>query len=104
MPPNAGKGRPKGSRNKASAKRQAEIAASGLTPLAYLLQVTRDLGKPDALRIEAAKAAAPYVHPKLSSVEFLDRTPRPAQTPAKDIPDELAEQTYLSMIHESSLN
>jgi hypothetical protein len=54
--------------NKASIKRQAEVAASGLTPLEYLLTVVRDKRAARAVRIDAAKSAAPYVHPKLSSV------------------------------------
>ena len=61
-------GRKKGSPNKASAKRQAEIAASGLTPLAYLLSILRDEDASTEDRMWAAKAAAPYVHPRLASI------------------------------------
>lgn len=64
-----GAGRKKGSRNKASAAREAAIAASGLVPLDYMLMVMRDTTQPTAVRIEMAKAAAPYCHPKLASVE-----------------------------------
>lgn len=52
-----------------SAVREAAIAASGLTPLEYMLSTMRDETKPLALRLDMAKAAAPYVHPRLSSVE-----------------------------------
>jgi hypothetical protein len=62
-------GRTKGVPNKASAKKVAEIAASGMTPLDYLLKVMRDEAREDDERRDAAKAAAPYIHPKLSSVE-----------------------------------
>lgn len=62
-------GRKKGVPNKTNAEREAAIRASGLTPLDYLLEVMRDETKPEQLRQDAAKAAAPYVHPKLSSVE-----------------------------------
>ena len=62
-------GRTKGVRNIASTKREAEIKASGLTPLDYLLRVMRDESLPDQQRIDAAKAAAPYVHPRLASIE-----------------------------------
>lgn len=62
-------GRAKGTRNKASAQREAEIAESGLTPLNYLLVLMRDQAMPIDLRFEAAKAAAPYVHPKLASIQ-----------------------------------
>jgi hypothetical protein len=61
-------GRQKGVRNKATAKREAEIAATGLTPLEYLLSIVRNPRAKAATRIDAAKSAAPYVHPKLSSI------------------------------------
>ena len=62
-------GRKKGTPNKASAKREAEIAKSGKTPLQFLLDRMRNAKVDMAERIECAKAAAPYVHPKLASVE-----------------------------------
>ena len=61
-------GRQKGTPNRASAAKQAEIAASGLTPLDYMLGILRDEEMTTESRFEAAKAAAPYVHPKLSTV------------------------------------
>lgn len=64
-----GGGRPKGSPNKATQARQAEIAASGLTPLDYMLAILRDETAEHESRKWAAQNAAPYVHPKLSSVE-----------------------------------
>jgi hypothetical protein len=68
-------GRQRGTPNRATAARQAAIAASGLTPLDYLLCVMRDPQAPRAERLEAAKAAAPYVHPKLAPIE----APPPAE-------------------------
>jgi hypothetical protein len=62
-------GRRKGTPNKATAERQEEIAASGLTPLEFMLTEMRNEDNPKDVRMEAAKAAAPYVHPKLSSVD-----------------------------------
>ncbi|MBV9995533.1 MAG: hypothetical protein JO127_09995 [Caulobacteraceae bacterium] len=62
-------GRQKGTPNKATAAKVAEIAASGLTPLDYLLSIMRDEDRPTDERVEAAKAAAPYVHPKLASIQ-----------------------------------
>ena len=41
-----------------------------MTPLAFLLQVFRTEKNDIALRVNAAKAAAPYVHPSLSSVDM----------------------------------
>jgi phage terminase small subunit len=38
------------------------------TPLDYLLEVMRDPGMDDRLRMEAAKTAAPYVHGKVAEV------------------------------------
>lgn len=64
-----GAGRKAGTPNKATAERQQAVAESGLTPLDYMLSVMRDEDKQFDVRLEAAKAAAPYVHPKLASVE-----------------------------------
>ncbi len=64
-----GAGRPAGIANKASIERQAAIAASGLTPLDYMLAILRDDEADKAVRMDAAKAAAPYVHPRLAAVE-----------------------------------
>jgi hypothetical protein len=55
--------------NKATAKREAEVAASGLTPLDYMLAVLRSPERPHAERMAAAVAAAPYVHPRLTSTQ-----------------------------------
>ena len=69
-----GAGRKPGVHNKASAAREAAIQASGLTPLDYLMGVVRNEGASPADRLDAAKAAAPYVHPKLASVEHKGET------------------------------
>src|SRR5262245_53645466 len=65
-----GGGSRKGKANRATAARQALIAAGGETPLDYLIGVMRDEGNDQATRLEAAKAAAPYVHPKLATMTF----------------------------------
>ncbi len=41
----------------------------GITPLDYMLEILRDIGANKADRFEAAKAAAPYIHPRLSAVD-----------------------------------
>ncbi|NIW47065.1 MAG: hypothetical protein GWN30_20645 [Gammaproteobacteria bacterium] len=64
-----GAGRPKGSTNKLTAE-QVEAVQQGQSPLEYLLSVMRDREREDKDRIDAAKAAAPFVHAKLSSVEM----------------------------------
>ena len=65
-------GRKRGTPNRrtAFARRVADLAAqSEDTPLDYLLSVMRDVEAPTDQRLEAAKAAAPYVHPKLSAID-----------------------------------
>lgn len=64
-----GAGRPKGARNKASARLQAEVASSGVTPLAYLLAILRDETETTERRMEAAVKAAPFVHPRMTAVD-----------------------------------
>ena len=65
------RGRPKGSFNKAS---QAQIdrvcAAGGTSPLEYLASIYQNEAEDIRYRIDAAKAAAPYVHARLSSTEI----------------------------------
>jgi hypothetical protein len=38
--------------------------AGGQEPLDYILEVMRDVRNPTGLRLDAAKAAAPYLHAK----------------------------------------
>jgi hypothetical protein len=38
-------------------------------PLDFLLRLMRDPHSPMARRLEAAKAAAPFLHPKLSAID-----------------------------------
>lgn len=64
-----GAGRKAGVPNKATIARQAEIASSGLTPLDYMLGIMRDEGNDVLTRMDAAKAVAPYVHPRLAAIE-----------------------------------
>jgi hypothetical protein len=72
-------GRKKGVLNKVTAEREAEIAASGLTPLEYMLDVLRDPRAPVARRDEMAKAAAPYVHQRLAAIAHTGPDGGPAQ-------------------------
>ena len=55
----------------------AAIGASGPTPLDYMLQVMRDETQELAKRLDAAKAAAPYVHPRLASVAVGNQDDKP---------------------------
>lgn len=63
-----GGGSRKGRPNKATAARESAIAASGLTPLEYMLGVMRNKRNDRDTRLDAAAKAAPYVHPKLASI------------------------------------
>ena len=96
-------GRKKGTPNKATAERQAAVAASGKTPLSIMLEnmrladaeaqsLTAILFGPDAPQGEEAvalmsemwifrdaaqryaKEAAPYVHPKLAAIQHEHRS------------------------------
>lgn len=58
-------GRQKGVPNKRTEEKAAALAASGLLPRDYLLSVMRDEGNDTQVRVDAAKAAAPYCHSKM---------------------------------------
>lgn len=82
-------GRKKGASNRATAAKAKAVAESGLTPLDYMIDVMRTPLPPElaealeagtidedliakliswhGMRFEAAKAAAPYIHPRLQS-------------------------------------
>jgi len=67
-----GSGRKKGQRNKATEIRQelfARATAEGMSPLEYLIAVMRDPSEEAGRRLDAAKAAAPFVHPRLAAIE-----------------------------------
>jgi hypothetical protein len=72
------RGRPKGARNRRTRAVLEAAEVGGKMPLDYMLTVMRD-PKADGKRRDAmAIAAAPYLHPKLSSVE-----PKPITDPEK---------------------
>jgi len=62
-------GRSKRVANGPSAAKVAEIAASGETPLDFMLRAMRDPTLEFSDRMEMAKTAAPYVHPRMAQVE-----------------------------------
>ncbi len=63
-------GRKKGRINKVTAGQSIEAIASGLSPMGFLLSVMRDESEDKRERIDAAKAVAPYIHPRLSNVDM----------------------------------
>ena len=79
--------------NKATAERQAAIAASGEAPLDYMIRVMRDESAPVERRDEMAKAAAPYVHPRLAAIEY-------AGTLSGKPPDQMSDEELMAIIRE----
>jgi hypothetical protein len=70
-----GAGRKRGSKNKNPPKSRVlatemreKAQASGVTPLEFFCNIYRDEAQPQEIRIAAAEAAMPYVHPKLSMI------------------------------------
>lgn len=71
-------GRKTGSGNKKTAEIALNAARRGITPLEYMLKIMRKPIPPgvnaqtraqmEANRMDAAKAAAPYVHPRLQAI------------------------------------
>jgi hypothetical protein len=72
----SGAGRPLGGKNSATVKREAALrraAAKNVGPVEYMLAEMRDPGLPREQRWLLAKWVAPYVSPRLSSVEVVNR-------------------------------
>ena len=65
--PNAG--RKPGAATKKTRELADKASEGGLTPLEFMLSVMRDTGAERSERLDMAKAAAPYIHPRLSNVE-----------------------------------
>ena len=67
-----GAGRKKGQVAEKTALRTkiaTQALESGITPLDYMLSILRDEGQETSARFAAAKECAPYLHPRLSSVD-----------------------------------
>jgi hypothetical protein len=63
------RGRPRGSRNRRTRALVEAAQAGGELPLDYMLRVMRDPNATAKRRDEMAKAAAPFLHSKLASIE-----------------------------------
>lgn len=59
-----GAGRKKGGANQLRAEAERAVQWIGKTPMEYLQEVMLDEKSTQAVRVDAAKAAAPYVHKK----------------------------------------
>lgn len=72
-----GGSRPGAGRKKGQVSQQTELRkqiaekalSEGITPLEFMLSVLRDEGQEQSARFQAAKEAAPYIHPRLAAVE-----------------------------------
>jgi len=64
-----GAGRPKGKPNQFNDEARKKALEGGISPLDYMLGILRDESRPEDVRMDAAKAAAPYLHAKLAAVE-----------------------------------
>jgi hypothetical protein len=73
-------GRPKGSRNKCTRALLEATKVGGELPLDYMLRIMRDPSATAKRRDEMAKAAAPFVHSKLASIENLGPQDKPRTT------------------------
>ena len=99
----AGRGKPKGlpksgGRQKGAVdkiKREAILAAQGITPLDYMMMLVRNETEEKAVRLDAAKAAAPYVHARLQAVTLGGDPENPVKL---DNRSELDEARHLAFI------
>jgi hypothetical protein len=60
-----GAGRKPGSKLTKTAAIAHKLAEEGVTPLEYVLTLMRDESQPAELRLECAKTAMPYIHPRI---------------------------------------
>ncbi len=75
-----GAGRKKGAATRMNEKAREKAAEAGIMPLDYMLSVLRDEARKPDDRMDAAKAAAPYLHAKLQSVEHKGNPDAPVVT------------------------
>ena len=74
-----GAGRPKGSKNRRTVELIETVKKSGMTPLEWMLSVLHDKKADKSRRDDMAKAAAPYVHPRLLATEHTGSGGGPVQ-------------------------
>jgi hypothetical protein len=75
-------GRKKGTCNRATEEARVAAQATGILPLDYMLAVMRDPAADHRRRDAMAMAAAPYLHPKLSTIDA-KLTPATSETSAE---------------------
>ena len=94
-----GAGRPVSSKNQRSAEIARAAAESGITPIEVMLGTMRELwasGTPEAKReaAEIAKDAAPYIHPRLASIDQTVSEDRPFAVVPGQLSIEEWQETY----------
>lgn len=55
----------------------AALLAGGETPLEFMLRILRDPTQDYSIKADMAKAAAPYVHPRLATTEITGDPDKP---------------------------
>jgi hypothetical protein len=90
-------GRTKGVPNKTTRARAEAAALAGITPLEHMLSVLRDPNAQPARKDEMARAAAPYVHPRIAPVQSEPARPAFAQEDLSCLTDQ--ELEIMSQIH-----
>jgi hypothetical protein len=78
--PRPNSGRKKGTPNRFNIESREKAKLSGLLPLDYMLGVMRDERLPKPRRDEMAKAAAPYLHARLASMQVSGNPDAPLET------------------------
>ena len=84
-----GAGRKPGGVARIDAEARKRALAGGLMPLDFLLSVMRDEDREGNVRLDAAKAAAPYCHARLSSTEVSGPDKGPMQHEHIAVTDEM---------------
>ena len=96
-----GAGRKPGSVARIDAEARKRAAAGGIMPLDYLLLVMRDETEDKRERLDAAKAAAPYCHARLSSTELTGPENGPIQTQDIPITKEMRVRAIMMMLEKA---
>ena|SRR5271165_2226444 len=96
-----GAGRKPGSVSRIDAEARKRALAGGMMPLDYMLFVMRDESREDNVRLDAAKAAAPYCHARLSSTEVSGPNKGPIET--MEVTDEMRVRALAAFIAKTRL-
>ena len=78
-----------------------KTAMGGEMPLDHLLFVMRDPSEDKRVRLDAAKAAAPYCHARLSSTELTGPDNGPIQTQDIPITKEMRVRAIMAMLEKA---